>query len=549
MDQLDNKTMIEILPEFRYTLGDMRQHLYDYMLSLSKFSSFHDQVINGKNSYLHACIKDKEQNLSQRSLRPPSPKYFSLLKQKIAKVKDTSSFIVIPIFMKNKFACYSGNEIQKNISKHLIFALYNRKTHELERIDIKKYHIQHFFIKPIYKQIKSTVLQEIQKIDPECTFVQEHDVPVTLFKQLKDSVARNIYPMFVITYLHVRNSYPSLKSSEILDKINSFDRSKFVKYWKHYVKFCKKYYKFEKCAARNLVDNFETERCINVRNKMFIESRWNKPVVVCKSKQKFSNILKKCVHPKQDEEVNIFLDILTQIELKQNNKFKRIGTTNAIVNTIQYIIHKHNNAHVLFPQKNKLTRLDICLSWIFNKQTQKHEFIVPNTFKEMWQTGLNDDNSIFLIVLCHIQSIHIALHANVLIYDKRSGELERFDSLGAEIHPFFNMDDFDAKIEDFFVKGGYIEKKEKYFMPIDYCPNLGLYQAKEMDEIGFVDDSGNCAVWRAFYIDMRLANPTMTRVHLIKYSLKQIENYGSFQKFIKSYQHYLTDASKKKNIL
>lgn len=546
MDHLDNKTMIEILPEFRYSLGDMRQHLYYYMRTLNKFDSYHDFDINEKNSYLQGCFKLPEKDVVKKLLRPPSPKYFSLLKKKIS--NSEKPFVIIPILMKNKFACYSDNEIQTNISKHLGFALYNRNTHELERIDIKKYHLKHFSIKPLYKTLKFDMLKHIREIDPACQFVQEHDVTPVLFQQLRDTIARNIYPMFIITYLQTRNAYPNLKSAEILEKIDSFDRSKFVKYWKHYVKFCKKYYKFDRCVQKNLVDNFETGRCIDVNNKMFFESRWNKPVQDCKSNMKFSNILKKCVNPKHDEEVNIFLDKLLTIQVNRHNKFTGLGGPNKAVPIIQYIINKHKNALVLFPkniEKNRITHTKIGFSWKYNKDLNKLELKIPKKFDEMWQNGLNDDNITFLLILCHIQSMEGGNHANVLIYDKRNGEIERFDALGAELHPLYNIDEFDEKVQSFLIHGGYIENTKKYFTPFDYCPRLGLYQSKEMDEIGFDDDHGNCAIWRAFYIDMRLANPTMSRVHLIKYSLKQIENYGSFQKFIKSYQHYLTMAIEK----
>lgn len=81
-----------------------------------------------------------------------------------------------------------------------------------------------------------------------------------------------------------------------------------------------------------------------------------------------------------------------------------------------------------------------------------------------------------------------------------------------------------------------------YFQPDDYCPLIPIFQSKELDEIPGRDVRGNCAVWRLWYVNVRLANPYLERKELIELAVAKLKNMGNLYKFIKSYQKYIAGS-------
>jgi hypothetical protein len=166
---------------------------------------------------------------------------------------------------------------------------------------------------------------------------------------------------------------------------------------------------------------------------------------------------------------------------------------------------------------------------------------VPAKYWVAWQKGMNDPKARFLISLLSLTEMDGGVHANVLIYDKDSHEIERFDSIGPSVHANYNTEALDAKLRELFEsqRGKILPADYKYIRPHDFCP-VELFQYKEMDEISVEDTRGNCAVWRAWYIDIRLANPNVLRQHLVKIALQKLDDFGSLATFIKSYQAHIS---------
>lgn len=97
-------------------------------------------------------------------------------------------------------------------------------------------------------------------------------------------------------------------------------------------------------------------------------------------------------------------------------------------------------------------------------------------------------------------------HANVVIYDKLTYELERFEPHGGQDF-FLNLD---LWIEYIFWTN-YIPISN-YFKPSDFCPRIGLQSRQEE----FNDELfGYCQPWSTFYTINRILNPELSRKEIV----------------------------------
>ena len=145
-------------------------------------------------------------------------------------------------------------------------------------------------------------------------------------------------------------------------------------------------------------------------------------------------------------------------------------------------------------------------------------------------------------------------HANIILYDKNTGIMERFDPVGTV--PYLDADDLDNMLYDYFnpIMTQY-NKKFIYLAPKDFMGNIS-FQALSNDSDDEVkrlgDPIGYCLSWTFWYVDMRISNPDLHPKKLIEVSIKKIINNTdrknidgkfTFINFIRKYAAHL-DAEK-----
>ena len=129
-------------------------------------------------------------------------------------------------------------------------------------------------------------------------------------------------------------------------------------------------------------------------------------------------------------------------------------------------------------------------------------------------------------------------HANFLIYDKRTKNIERFEPHGTrayEYRTWFDIDQLDEELRKFLVEG----KLDiiKYRPAIDFCPNFSFQTLQGMEGREF---GGSCLVWSIWYADMRMSYPDIPPELLQKIMLKKLkEQPYSMTHFIKNYAEFL----------
>lgn len=111
-------------------------------------------------------------------------------------------------------------------------------------------------------------------------------------------------------------------------------------------------------------------------------------------------------------------------------------------------------------------------------------------------------------------------HANMLIYDKSTNTLERFEPHGQISLPEFNPDFLDASLPKLFEKQ-VIGMPVNYISPQAFCPRQGPQVIEEIEReklgIQFSTGKGLCSVWSFIYANLRLTYPDKTSSEIIEY--------------------------------
>lgn len=565
---LELKLLVESLPEFRYSFGDPRPILLRYLLTIGNTTSYFaylkpdkqapqakKEALKMSDVFVHTCGPPDDSGNTKRLVRDPDAEPKNKLRKAIRSVAR-APIAVIPFMMKTKTTCKAG--VKLDSAKHLTYVLYNKLTRELERIDMKKYHIRGFKIKLAFKAMKQKFPDLVAKTigekseGPAIKFLNEHDVTPKFMANLglSDSShehARTAFPLFIMAYMRLRCEFPEEASPQIYNRLDKLSRTKIIEYWRAYVEY-RKNNVFASCGDGR-IKNLETGRCMKESSKLAESFFIEPPPRTCKGQGQVYDMLRnRCVKKGKEAVIDIGLEQVKNFNVAKDAKVKHLGMRDTTLSAVNFVLSKYNNAFLVNPSDTEGTNIGnrkYAFVWRFNADKNAHDFKTPRGLKNKWAEGMLSPAR-FLIILISL-SIPGSGHANALIYDKARNEMERFDGLGASANALWNTQGLDEKIGHLFTQG-FMRKSVpsgfKYFTPLDYCPRkLAVFQTRELDEIGSDDLKGNCAVWRLWYIDVRLANPHLSREQVVSFAMKKIENVGSFPRFIKAYQAYVASSA------
>lgn len=179
--------------------------------------------------------------------------------------------------------------------------------------------------------------------------------------------------------------------------------------------------------------------------------------------------------------------------------------------------------------------LNFEIVWIYKKLFFSENFV--NNFKKC----INQRDIRFIIIPLGIE-IAEGNHANYLIFDKKTYEIERFEPYGSSSPFKFN---YNGKLLDNVLtyKFSEIDNTIKYIGPDKYLPKIGFqyFDAYETRTKKIGDPGGFCALWSIWYVDMRLKYPDVDRTTLVKKLLKEIKLKNiSFKNLIRNYSINIT---------
>ena len=157
-------------------------------------------------------------------------------------------------------------------------------------------------------------------------------------------------------------------------------------------------------------------------------------------------------------------------------------------------------------------------------------------------------------------------HANFLIFDRQTGEMERFEPNGSMKDKCFNPPRLNKILQDAFNKNVSKDMVKRVLSPLDFCLSGFQYtQFMEEWDRGFYraagdkfggrakkhpnDPGGWCSAWSVWYAELRLLNPNKTREQIVALAHNNLEE-GSqtFTAFIRSYAAFIGDAAEELRI-
>lgn len=151
---------------------------------------------------------------------------------------------------------------------------------------------------------------------------------------------------------------------------------------------------------------------------------------------------------------------------------------------------------------------------------------------------LKNNNKRYILFPVGIE-LHEGSHANYLLYDKQTNEIERFEPHGSNMPSGLN---YNANLLD-----SLLENKFKsiipgviYIRPEDYLQKIGLQilDISEGNKKYIGDPGGFCALWSIWYVDMRISYPDIPRNKFLKLSIDTMrKNNISFKNMIRNYAH------------
>lgn len=523
---------VKQLEEFQFLYGDPRPYFHDYLMSLPNIACYSPTQKHEGKTFKFTCDKET----SKRKLAPPSEKALKILEDNIAKGQDP--MIVVPIVLKNKFPCK-----YKNGARHSNVIMYNRFTHEVERLDIKRYHIDGYSMKILVKKLEEDFMEKIVSMHDQhksLTLIIDVDVPIAFIQKHGFASARDAYPVFLLAYVNMRSKHPKVKSEKLVEKVMKMSTEQLQTIWQHYVSF--RSVQASKCAD-GFIDNPESGKCMRPLSSSFNKVVMEKPPRPCKNGLEYNALLEKCVSTRKNVEINV---LLSEVVPYASSHTGLPHVDSKAWEAMNLIMSKFPHAYFIYPRDNsKFKKKFYSIKWTYNEETKGWDLKIPTNYWDMWQVPMTNPSMRYIISYITLISNLGGVHANVFIYDKNTNEVERFDGLGRDISGTYKATQFDEQMKPLFADqtGKLFKKPVKYLTPLDYCPKFRIFQSKELDDIPGKDLRGNCAVWRLWYIHIRLANPHLKRKELVHLAAKKLQQTGSLYKFIKSYHAYIINQA------
>jgi glutaredoxin len=213
-----------------------------------------------------------------------------------------------------------------------------------------------------------------------------------------------------------------------------------------------------------------------------------------------------------------------------------------------YLMYRHQKECVAIPldlltNSGKLTTkaqkvkqfFDTSLEW----SEKRNDFIVPIGLWTSVKSCLAKGSK-FIVMPFGFSCISGLAHANFLVYNSHTKELERFDPHGLQID-CFNPPGFAKKLGQLFNNNVQKDMIVKVYDPLDFCPIANVQYIQEKEKEQKIDDPrGFCLAWSAWYADTRLSNPNKSRIEVVNMALKELKDRPtSFTTFIRSYSGFL----------
>jgi hypothetical protein len=228
------------------------------------------------------------------------------------------------------------------------------------------------------------------------------------------------------------------------------------------------------------------------------------------------------------------------------------GSTLDVLIGLVYLLQKHNNVCSTlsknYADNNDLFKFYKSLGLVMSNRSEFLNFEIVWVHMKLYIMGNFYDvlkkcissHKRFIVIPVGIE-LKNGSHANYMIYDRDTHEIERFEPHGSTTPPGlnYNPDLLDDVLEKRFKL---VDEKLIYIRPHAYLPKIGfqIIDATESSRKKIGDPGGFCALWSLWYTDMRLTYPHINRQKLVKKLMSNmISDNISFRNMIRNYSKYI----------
>ncbi len=179
--------------------------------------------------------------------------------------------------------------------------------------------------------------------------------------------------------------------------------------------------------------------------------------------------------------------------------------------------------------------LNFEIVWIHKK------IYFSNNFVDNFNKCVKGNKKRFIIIPLGIE-LKEGSHANYIIYDKTTKEVERFEPYGSS-GPY--MFDYNQNLLDNILENKFrsLDPEISYVSPKNFLPKIGFqfFESLETKKKRIGDPGGFCGLWSIWYTDMRMTYYDVGRTTMVNKMLKYIKSQNiSFKNLIRNYSVNIT---------
>lgn len=487
-----------------------------------EFSALH-YSINLNNVPITKLLLNNKANPNVQDFLGNTPLHYSIIEENMVifnyiMTSDTTKNIInVNIYnYENKLPIHIALEKKKIEYVRLLISGSNLNFQDMDGFSPVHYIFMDNNWKSLIKELETKKINIFIKNRKELTpidYVDKNDLP-----EIIDIVSNS--------YLYILRNYNTIWKEDwenkcnkelFLDKLSSEEIKELSKY------------NIEKLKDKDICKDLIKSKIMEIyKNKNYSASCSNVNVSYPVKKNKLCIKLDNTGKVEFCSFTGITLDILIGlIFLLQKHKFAA-STINVNFVENEELCNYYKSIGIMTRIKCEFLNFEIV--WI----QQKLHFATD--FEKNFEININKPQKRFIIIPLGIE-LKIGSHANYLLYDKKTNEIERFEPYGATSPPNFNYNStlLDQILETKFSK---LVPDIKYIKPNDYLPKIGFQfldsAEKKSQKIG--DPGGFCALWAIWYVDQRLIYSDVNRKVLVNKMLKEIKLRNiSFKDLIRNY--------------
>ena len=425
-----------------------------------------------------------------------------------------------------------GNTILHYAIKHKDINLYKNyyKLVDINLINIDGDDILHYLLKNIYEHFETYDIEYL--ILNSNVNSQDINGNTSLFKLIELDIWERYYSILEKKKLKIfLKNHNNICIFDIIKNKHNYNKFMELISNSYYYLIEHKKLNIFKNEWNELCENIDKHICVDKIKKYIIEHKKSYP-----QENRYYNINLLSNNINFITFTGITLDIVCGLIyiLKKYDNVKTSLTKNFIFNDELYNYYVNNG----IVKNYDFDFLNFEILWIYQK------IFYPTTMKDIMNDFLNNNKYRYLIIPIGIE-LSNGSHSNILLYDKKTNDMERFEPNGKDNPINFNYNPklLDEILFNYFKQ--YIPHMN-YLNPLTYQEKIGpqmldTIETKINKYIG--DPNGFCASWCLWYVDNRIFHKDIDRKYLIKklFNYSKINNI-TVRQLIRNYSKNITDV-------